>query len=272
MVSYYGPHFGEEPPISGRKGSGNVFFSPCNLRCIFCQNHQISHKTFGQRVAGEALADLFLELQNRGVHNINLVSPTPYIPQIAGAIKAARKRGLHLPFVYNTNAYETPGALAFLDGLIDIYLPDFKYWHEGVAKRLSSAPYYPEAARSAIVEMKRQVGDLEVNQGIAGRGLLIRLLALPGNLAGTRSVLRWIKDSLGAQTHISLMSQYYPVYQASLYPMIARPITEQEYDELVNFALDEGFGNIFGQEIESAPLLVPDFEKEEPFEKDSVTW
>lgn len=177
----------------------------------------------------------------------------------------ARERGITIPFVYNTNAYECIDALRVMDGLIDIYLPDFKYWHESAAKRLSRADRYPETARSAIMEMKRQVGDLVVHGGIASKGLLIRLLVLPGNLAGTRSTLRWIKDFLGAQTFISIMSQYYPLHQAHLYPMAARPISKKEYEEVVDFAIEEGFKNIFGQEMDSAPLFVPDFEKDEPF-------
>lgn len=265
VVSHHGPHFGEEPPISGERGSGNIFFSPCNLRCIFCQNYQISHRTSGETASSNDLTDIFLGLQTRGVHNINLVSPTPYIPQLATAIPAARARGLHIPVVYNTNAYELPDSLFLLDGLIDIYLPDFKYWHESAGRRLSGVHGYPEAAKQAILEMKRQVGDLRTEQGLARRGLLVRLLVLPGGLAGTKSVLRWIKDSLGPQTHISLMSQYYPLHQAYLYPMVARPIRKEEYDEVVDFAIGKGFENIFGQEMDSAALFIPDFEKEEPF-------
>lgn len=266
-MSHYGPHFGEEPPISGRNGSGNIFFSPCNLRCIFCQNHQISHETFGKKMSSDGLADIFLELQDLAVHNINLVTPTPYIPQLATAIRDARARGVKIPFVYNTNAYESADILASMKGLIDIYLPDFKYWHDSVGRRLSGAPDYPETARSAITEMKRQVGDLEIDKGLAKRGLLIRLLVLPGGLAGTKSVLRWIKDSLGTQTHISIMSQYYPLHQAHLSPMVDRPIRKEEYDEVTDFAIEEGFENIFGQEVDSAPLFIPDFEKKEPFGK-----
>lgn len=266
VVSHYGPHLGEEPPISGKNGSGNIFFSPCNLRCIFCQNHQISHRTFGRPVTSDGLADIFLKLQDRGVHNINLVSPTPYIPQIARTIKEARRKGVRIPFVYNTNAYESPAILAQLDGLIDVYLPDFKYWHESIGRKLSSAPRYPEAAKAALIEMKRQAGDLELENGLAVRGLLIRLLVLPGGLAGTKSALHWIKDSLGPQTHISLMSQYFPLHRAHEYPMVARSIRKEEYNEVVDFAIDQGFKNIFGQEMDSAPLFIPDFEKEKPFE------
>lgn len=199
------------------------------------------------------------------MHNINFVSPTPYIRQIAAAIRRARARGVKIPFVYNTNAYESTEALALLDGLIDIYLPDFKYWHESAGRGLSKAPHYPDTAKSAITEMKRQVGDLRIVQGLAGQGLLIRLLVLPSGLAGTKPVLRWIKDTLGTQTYVSLMSQYYPLHQAPHYPIVARPIRKEEYDDVVDFAVDQGFQNIFGQDIESAPLFIPDFEKEEPF-------
>ncbi len=267
LVPHYGPHFGEEPPISGTNGSGNVFFSPCNLRCVFCQNHQISHNAVGRPMTVDGLSDIFLELQDRQVHNINLVSPTPYIPRIAAAIRTAKAKGLKIPVVYNTNAYESSEALVLLDGLIDIYLPDFKYWHESAGRRLSKATRYPETAKSAITEMKRQVGDLHVDQGLARQGLLIRLLVLPGGLSGTRPALRWIKDTLGPQTYISLMSQYYPLYQAQRYPMVARPIRKEEYEEVIDFALDQGFQNIFGQDMESASLFIPDFDKEEPFDR-----
>ena len=267
VVSYYGPHFGEEPPISGLNGSGNVFFSPCNLRCIFCQNHQISHKTFGRAFSPQDLVHIFLELQDMDVHNINLVSPTPYIPQLAVAIARAKEKGVNIPFVYNTNSYELPQSLALLEGLVDVYLPDFKYWHESAGRKLSKAAAYPETARSAVKEMKRQVGNLDVAGGLARAGLLIRLLILPGNLSGAKSTLRWIKEALGAETYISLMSQYYPLHEASRYPMVARPITQHEYDDVVDFALEQGFVNIFGQELDSPPLFIPDFEKAKPFER-----
>jgi putative pyruvate formate lyase activating enzyme len=213
----------------------------------------------------EKLVETFLAFQQKGLHNINLVSPTPYVPFIGQAIEAARRRGVSIPFVYNTHAYENVETLKTLDGLIDIYLPDFKYWNSAVAGRLSGAPDYPETARRAILEMKRQVGHLTIEQGIAARGLLVRHLVLPGGLAGSRQVLSWIGEHLGPKTYISLMAQYNPLYRASEYPMLKRKITEKEYDELIGFLVDRGFENVFTQERESSSVLVPDFERAEPF-------
>ncbi len=268
IIAHYGPHYGEEPPISGTKGSGTIFFSSCNLQCIFCQNYQISHYREGESYTVEELADIFLLLEKQGCHNINLVSPTPYIPFIATAIKKAKQKGLKIPFVYNTNAYENAESLKILDGLIDIYMPDFKYWNAGVAKKLSDAPVdksYPEHAAAAILEMKRQVGVLMIKDGVATRGLLIRHLVLPGGLAGSDKIIEWIRDNLGTDTFISFMSQYYPVHKAGQYPLMNRRIKHEEYDRLTDLLIDEGFKNAFIQKLESAPLFIPDFEKEEPF-------
>ncbi len=267
VVAHYGPHFGEEPPISGLRGSGNIFFSPCNLRCVFCQNYQISQTTFGQRLSVEELADVFFHLERTGVHTINLVSPTPYVPIIAAAVRLAKTRGIKVPFVYNTNAYENVETLRILRGLVDVYLPDFKYWHSRIAAKLSSAPDYPQCARESIAEMKAQVGDLSTVAGIARRGLLIRHLVLPGALAGTRQIVRWIKASLGTGTFVSLMSQYYPVYRAAQYRLLDRKIRRDEYDGLVAFIKEEGFENAFVQEPDAADLFLPDFGRAEPFEK-----
>lgn len=269
-IAHFGPHFGEEPPITGTKGSGNVFFSFCNLRCIFCQNHQISHDGYGKPVSVEGLVSLFFSLRSTGCHNINLVSPTPYVPFIAPAIVEARQKDLGLPFIYNTNAYDSVETLKALEGLIDIYLPDFKYWSGPVACRLShasdSAPY-PQAARAAILEMKRQVGDLVVEDGIAKRGIIVRHLVLPGGLAGSRQVFDWIGENLGRSTWIGLMSQYLPLYRSGDYPVLARRIRQDEYDSVVAHLIDKGFENVFIQELESAPFFVPDFRKERPFDK-----
>jgi putative pyruvate formate lyase activating enzyme len=267
VVSHYGPHFGEEPPISGHRGSGNVFFSPCNLRCSYCQNYQISHTTFGEALSVERLIDIFFDLQSRGVHNINLVSPTPYIPHIAAAIRSSRAKGFRIPFVYNTNAYETGAALRLLDGLVDIYLPDFKYWNNRIGKHLSQANGYRFYATEAITEMKRQVGNLLVEGGIAYKGLLIRHLVLPAKLAGTKDIIRWVKKNLGAATFISLMSQYYPVYKAGEFRLLDRRIREDEYDDLVILMKEEGFENVFLQELDSAAEFLPDFNEAEPFSR-----
>ena len=265
LVAHYGPHYGEEPPISGARGSGNIFFSSCNLRCVYCQNFQISHECLGKSITIDELVEIFFVLQGMGLHNINLVSPTPYVPFIVEAIEQGKKEGITIPFVYNTHGYETIDTLRLLDGLIDIYLPDFKYWSGDIAHRLSCARDYPETVQSAILEMKRQVGSLAIEDGIARKGILVRHLVLPSNLAGSRQVLGWIKKELGAETYISLMAQYSPLHRASDYPMLCRSIRHEEYDNLLDFLDKEGFENVFIQELESAPLFVPDFRREQPF-------
>jgi putative pyruvate formate lyase activating enzyme len=268
LVAHSGPHFGEEPPITGTKGSGNIFFSFCNLRCLFCQNYQISHEGQGSPVTLGGLVEMFFSLEAMGCHNINLVSPTPYVPFIAAAIGEAKERGIGIPFVYNANGYDSVDALRSLDGLIDIYLPDFKYWSPAIAQKLSSAAQkapYPECARAAIIEMKRQVGDLVVESGVAKRGILVRHLVLPGGLAGSCPVLTWIAENLGRQTSIGLMSQYLPLHRSGEYPLLSRKIRQEEYDDIVSFLINNGMENVFIQELESAPLLVPDFGREHPF-------
>ena len=266
VVAHYGLHFGEEPPISGGRGSGTIFFSPCNLHCVFCQNYQISHMTSGGAVSVERLKEIFFDLEKAGVHNINLVSPTPYAPLIALAIRGVRQQGFSIPFLYNTNAYENRETIAAMAGLIDIYLPDLKYWSAAIAEKLSDGPGYPAAAMAAIEEMRSQVGDLVVADGIARKGLLIRHLVLPGGLAGTAKVVRWIKERLGNQTAMSLMSQYYPLWRAHEYPLINRRIREDEYEPLLELLREEGFRNVYLQELESAQDFLPDFRKRRPFE------
>jgi putative pyruvate formate lyase activating enzyme len=268
IIAHYGPHHGEEPPISGTRGSGTIFFSFCNLRCVFCQNYQISQDGDGEETSLERLTEIFLDLQGRGCHNINLVSPTPYISHIATAIIDAKRRGLKIPILYNTNAYESVEALRMLDGLIDIYLPDFKYWSPTVAGKLSGVPKerpYADFAKEALLEMKQQVGDLVVEDEIATRGLLVRHLVLPGGLAGSKEIFQWIGQNLGTETFISLMSQYYPVHKANAVPLLRRKIRQKEYDTVVDYLVEAGFKNIFVQETTSAPLFVPDFDEQEPF-------
>ena len=268
IIAHYGPHFGEEPPISGDRGSGNIFFASCNLKCIYCQNYQISHQRDGKRYDIHGLADIFFDLERQGVHNINLVSPTPYIPFIAAAIREAKERGITLPFLYNTNAYEHVESLKLLNGLVDIYVPDFKYSSHRIGKLLSDARDYPAWAKKAILEMKAQVGNLVTTDGIATRGLLIRHLVLPSNLSGSREVITWIRDKLGPDTYLSLMAQFLPLHEASTYPMLDRKITADEYNSLLDLLSEYGFQNVFVQELESAPLYVPDFKNEEPFAAD----
>ena len=268
LIAHYGPHHGEEPPISGINGSGNIFFSSCNLRCLFCQNYQISRETNGSALPAKKLTEIFFQLQQAGCHNINLVSPTPYAPLIALAVGEAKQQGIGIPFIYNTNAYENVETLELLDGLVDIYLPDFKYWNPKIAARLSDAPIsqgYPHSARLAIMEMKRQVGNLVIQRGLAAKGLLVRHLVLPGGLAGSENIIGWVRDALGADTYISLMSQYCPLHDVHAYPLLQRRVRQSEYDRLIALLSDKGFENVFIQELDSAPLYVPDCRKPEPF-------
>jgi putative pyruvate formate lyase activating enzyme len=222
------------------------------MRCLFCQNYQISQTESGREVSVARLADIFFELEGRGAHNINLVSPTPYAPQIAAAIGLARQRGIGIPFLYNTNAYENVETVRMLSGLIDIYLPDLKYASAAVAEALSAAPGYPAAAMEAVMEMKAQVGDMACAGGLMTRGLLIRHLVLPGGLAGTRKIIGWIAEALGPATAVSLMSQYYPTYRAGEHRLINRRIRPDEYDPLVDLMGEKGFVNVFIQEMESS--------------------
>jgi putative pyruvate formate lyase activating enzyme len=266
VVAYYGKHFGEEPPISGERGSGAIFFSSCNLRCVFCQNYQISNYMLGKTISLDDLVEIFFQMEKAGAHNINLVSPTPYIPHIAIAIRKAKEKGIKIPFVYNTNAYERSEILSLLEGLVDIYLPDFKYWNKEIAKKLSSANDYPKHAIDSILEMKRQVGSTLITEsGIGKKGLIIRLLVLPNGLSGTKSVLRWIREEIGTSVSISLMSQYRPLFRAHEFPMIRRTLSEEEYDEVIRYASSLGFENVYVQEIDSSGMYLPDFTKEEPF-------
>lgn len=241
MVSSYHPHFGEERPLVGRLGSGTVFFTYCNLLCIFCQNYDISHLGHGQEVSLVRLAEMMLELQSMGCHNINLVTPTHVVPQILGALPHAIEGGLRIPLVYNTGGYDSVDTLRLLDGVIDIYMPDFKYSDREVAKKLSKAEDYPEVARTAISEMHRQVGDLLMDEmGIAQRGLLVRHLVLPEGLAGTREVMRFIAREISPHTYVNVMDQYYPCHKAFDYPPMNRRITQEEYEEAVKIAIEEG--------------------------------
>ncbi|MRR57707.1 MAG: radical SAM protein [Deltaproteobacteria bacterium] len=242
-------HRGEEPPISGTRGSGTIFFSWCTLRCRFCQNFPISQLGNGEQLSTRGLSDKMLKLQKLGAHNINLVTPGHYLPQILAALWLSVPRGFRLPLVWNSNGYETLPALALLEGIVDIYLPDMKYSDEEPAVRFSSAPGYRDINRAAVREMFRQVGQLSLDdEGIARRGLIIRHLVLPEGAAGSRETLRWIAENLGAETHLALMNQYFPAYEAENTPGLQRKITAGEYAEAVT-ALDEyGLENGWVQE------------------------
>jgi putative pyruvate formate lyase activating enzyme len=232
VVASYGAHHGEEDPLRGSRGSGTIFFSWCNLRCVFCQNWDISQKGIGREVEPAEIADMMLELQRRGCHNINFVSPSHVVAQIVAAVHDAAKRGLRLPLVYNTGGYDSPEALALLDGIIDIYMPDMKYGDSALARRYSKVRNYVEANQRAVREMHRQVGDLVLDEdGVALRGLLVRHLVLPDDIAGTGKVLEFLAKEISRETYLNLMDQYRPCYRADEYPELSRPITGAEYAE-----------------------------------------
>jgi putative pyruvate formate lyase activating enzyme len=240
------PHFGEEPPLVGKKGSGTIFFSNCGLRCVFCQNYKISLEGEGVEISDERLADLMMKLQKVGSHNINLVTPTHYLPNIVNALQMAIKNGLQIPLVYNTSGYETLATLQLLDGIIDIYLPDCKYMDPEQAAKYSSEAYsYPYYAQIALKEMHRQVGVLQVNQkGVAVKGLMIRHLIMPNRIAGTEKFLKFIAENFPKNTYINLMSQYRPEYKAFDYPQIARRLKRSEYQEAVQWAKKYGLNRL----------------------------
>ena len=235
-----GPHFGEEPPLVGRGGSGTIFFAGCNLGCIFCQNYDISHGRNGEPVTPDDLARAMLRLERRGCHNVNFVTPTHVTPQIMQAIAMARGRGLSVPIVYNCGGYESLETLQALDGFIEIYMPDAKYADPEAARELSAAPDYPDVVLAALREMHRQVGDLVIENGIATRGLLVRHLVLPNGLAGSKPILDFLAHELSPNTYVNMMAQYRPCYRAHECDRIARPPTQQEFVEAYRYALRLG--------------------------------
>ncbi len=241
VVHSYGPHHGEEDPLRGRYGSGTIFFSWCNLRCVYCQNWDISQKGLGHEVEPGELADVMLELQAMGCHNINLVSPSHVVAQIIAAVAIAADKGLTLPLVYNTGGYDSLEALRLLDGIVDIYMPDMKYDDSEKGHRFSHVRDYAKINRAAVTEMYRQVGDLELNgDGIAQRGLLVRHLVLPENVSGTDNVLAFIANELSTDTYVNLMDQYRPCYRADETPPLDRRITRREFDQARAWAVDLG--------------------------------
>jgi len=271
MVSSVCVHEGEEPVISGTKGSGAIFFGNCNLRCLYCQNYQISQNWQKQKsyeVNCQTLAEKMIYLQNElGCHNINFVSPSHFVPQLARAILEAIPMGLHIPLVYNTSSYDSIDSLRELDGIIDVYLPDLKYASDDLARKYSQAPNYVAVSRSAIKEMYRQVGDLQVDEDdVAKRGLIVRHLVLPNGLAGSEKSLRWLASDLSTSVTLSIMAQYLPVHKAQQIPLFSRVISIDEYEMVTGLLSHLGFENGWVQEIDSAKNYIPDFEKEEhPF-------
>jgi putative pyruvate formate lyase activating enzyme len=244
-VSSYHQHFGEEPPLVGRHGSGTIFMTHCNLHCVFCQNYELSQLGIGKKVTLVDLAKMMLRLQELGCHNINIVTPTPWIPQLVEALAIAQEQGLVLPLVYNCGGYESVQTLKMLEGVVDIYMPDIKYADNALAEEYSAAADYWDVVRPALKEMYRQVGDLKVENGIATKGLLVRHLVLPNSQAGSRQCFEFISRELSQRTVVNVMAQYYPTFKASEYAKISRRITTQEYreaiQELSRLGLDEGF-------------------------------
>jgi len=241
VVSSYAPHFGEEKPLVGTNGSGTIFFTHCNLKCAFCQNYSISHLGEGHEVSFERLAGMMLELQGLGCHNINFVSPSHYVPQILKALPTAISNGLSIPLVYNTGGYDSIETLELLDGVIDIYMPDFKFIRSDVADDLMQAPDYPQIVKSALVEMHRQVGELTLDKnGIACRGLLVRHLVLPKRLAGTKKAMEFLTKKISPDTYVNIMAQYHPFGRISSSSPLSRRISSSEYKEALRSARTAG--------------------------------
>lgn len=237
VVASFGPHYGEERPLVGKNGSGAVFFSRCNLSCVFCQNYEISHRGEGTETTPEELSEIMLALQQRGCHNINFVTPSHVIHAILESLPAAIEKGLRIPLVYNCGGYERVPALKLLDGIVDIYMPDFKFWDSDTSARMCGAADYPERARAALKEMHRQVGDLAVDgAGVAQRGLLVRHLVMPNRLAGTREVMEFLAKEISPDTYVNLMDQYHPCGGAFGDPRINRRITAEEFREALDAA------------------------------------
>jgi putative pyruvate formate lyase activating enzyme len=240
-VSSYGPHFGEEAPLVGRGGSGTIFFTHCSLCCIFCQNYDISHQGNGHVIEAAGLAAIMLQLQKRGVHNINFVTPSHVVPQILEALPPAIEAGLHVPLIYNSSGYDSVATLKLLDGIFDIYMPDLKFADEAVAERYCKAPDYPETARSAVKEMHRQAGDLELDEnGVAMRGLLVRHLVMPEDKAGTLELMKFLAEGVSKNTYVNIMDQYRPCGDAARFAELGRAITGAEYRQALTAARDAG--------------------------------
>ncbi len=251
IVYSHQPHFGEEVPLVGGRGSGTIFFSNCNLRCVFCQNWPIAHEGRGPQISDERLADMMLNLQRIGCHNINVVTPTHIMPHILNAVRIALHRGLELPVCYNTGGYERPEIIRLLDGIVDIYLPDMKFMDPHMAEKYAAQSLdYPQHAQESVKEMHRQVGELVTNQaGIALEGLMIRHLVMPNRVAGTQDFVHWVADNLTASTYVNIMSQYRVEHRAFEYEHISRAITPQEYLEAMDWAEEAGLTNLDSRSI-----------------------
>ncbi|MCX6764692.1 MAG: radical SAM protein [Candidatus Nealsonbacteria bacterium] len=264
-IAWAGKHFGEEPPLVGKTGSGAIFFTGCNLRCVYCQNYQISQQNMGRDWSIEELARAMIKLQKEGALNINLVSPTIWAEQIKQAIKKVKKKGLKIPVVWNSNAYESVKLIKNLKGLVDIYLPDFKYGDDALAFKYSGAKNYRELAKETIKEMFLQAGNLKLSkEGIAQKGIIVRHLILPNNIENSKKVLDCVRE-INKDIFISLMSQYEPLNKAKDFPEIARRITREEFERVYDYQIGLGLKNGWVQEIGSQNVFLPDFKKENPF-------
>lgn len=261
-IALYSIHNFEEPCISGEKGSGTIFFSNCNMNCVFCQNYEISQLGRGKEITIEELANVMIKQQERNVQNINLVTPTSYALHIVEAIKIARKKGLEIPIVYNTNGYESVETLKLLEGYVDIYLPDLKYYYDDLAKKYSKVDNYFEIATKAIQEMYRQVGTPVLDEnGVMKKGLMIRHLILPNEVQNSKKVLEWIKENIDSNVYVSIMAQYFPTYKAKEIPEIARKITKEEYEKVENYLYELDLENGYIQELgEHEEEYVPTWE------------
>jgi len=262
-------HFWEEPCISGTKGSGAVFFSGCSMHCVFCQNREIAHGIAGKEISRERLVEIFLELQEQGANNINLVTPGHYVPHIVWAVEQARCQGLKLPIVYNTSSYETVDVLKQLEGIVDVYLPDFKYWSSELAQKYSNAPDYPKVAKEAIAEMVRQqpkmqfMYDEEQGVDLVKQGVIVRQLLLPGQLSDAKQIVKYLHDTYGEQIYLSLMSQYTPLAHVEKYPELNRKVDRRTYDRYVDYAIAIGVENGYIQEEDVAEeSFIPAFNGE----------
>lgn len=259
-VALVSTHDYEEPPISGENGSGTIFFTGCNLSCVYCQNHEISQQMYGKEITIERLAEIMLEQQKRGVHNINLVTPTIYAYQIKEAIKLAKKQGLNIPIVYNTSGYENVDTLKALEGYIDIYLPDFKYFDDILGEKYSNIKQYSKYVKEALMEMRRQTKDTFDENGIMKTGLIIRHMILPNHIENSKNVIKWIKDNLGETTIISIMAQYFPTHKANEYSEINRKIVKKELQQVEDWLFELNMVNGYIQELgDHEEEYVPNF-------------
>lgn len=260
-VAYYSLHQWEEPVISGINGSGTVFFSNCNLKCIFCQNKKISTLGYGKEISNERLKEIFLELQAKGAHNINLVTPTHYVPQIVEVLKEAKTAGLNIPIVYNTSSYENVSTIMLLEGMVDVYLADLKYFDDSLGCKYSKCENYFDVAKAAIEAMYEQVGKFEIVDDLMVKGVIVRVLVLPGHADDSKNLIKYLHETYGNNIIISIMNQYTPVEVIDKYPNLNRKVSDEEYEDVTNFAVELGVEMAFIQEGETQDTsFIPDFD------------